>query len=211
MKNFLISAGLVSIGLFAVYPAAAEPPVSAESPVAAIGAKAPDFSVPDSSGAPRTLAEFAGKIIVLEWVNFDCPFIRKHYDTGNMQRLQRQYTEKGVIWLSVNSSAKGKQGFFEGDLLRERITVEKSAATAYLTDTDGKVGRMYGAKTTPHMFIINASGILVYAGGIDDKPSTDKATVAGADNHVEKVLNALLDGNESPVRTSMPYGCSVKY
>ena len=186
-------------------------PGQAETTTARIGEKAPEFSAVDSNGVRHNLSEFAGKYIVLEWVNFECPFVRKHYDSGNMQRLQSMYTGKDVIWLSINSSAVGKQGYFDGDVLKKRIVTEKSAATAYLTDSDGKVGKMYGAKTTPHMFIIDKDGLLVYAGAIDDKPSTDRETLAGADNYVEKVLNAILQGNESPLKATSSYGCSVKY
>ncbi len=172
---------------------------------------APDFSIEDVNGKSISLSSFHGKYVVLEWVNFDCPFVRKHYGSGNMQRLQKQYTEKGVVWLSICSSAPGKQGYFEIPELKERIKKEGAAPTAYLLDYDGKIGKMYDAKTTPHMFIINPEGMLVYAGGIDDIASTNKDDLGKATNYVSTNLDALLAGKSNPVKGSRPYGCSVKY
>ena len=140
---------------------------------AKIDAPAPDFKLQDSKGKSHSLSDFRGKWVVLEWVNFDCPFVRKHYRSGNMPALQAEYTGKDVVWLSICSSAPGRQGYFEGKELLDRIALEKSAATAYLIDTDGKVGQLYGAKTTPHMYVINPEGTLVYAGGIDNIASTE--------------------------------------
>lgn len=176
-----------------------------------IGEKAPEFTLMDSNGKTHSLSDFAGKVTVLEWVNFDCPFVRKHYDTDNMQRLQKMAAEKGVIWLSINSSAPGKQGHFEGETLTKRIAKEKTQAVAYLVDSKGVVGKQYGAKTTPHVFIIDTKGVLVYAGAIDDKPSTQKDTVPNAENYVEKVLDAILNNREPPIKSTVSYGCSVKY
>jgi len=172
---------------------------------------APDFTLEDSEGNSHSLSDYQGKYLVLEWVNFDCPFVRKHYDSGNMQRLQKTYRGKDVIWLSICSSAPGKQGFFEGDELKERIAEEESVPTAYLVDPEGTVGKTYGAKTTPHIFIIDPDGILIYAGGIDDKRSTDTDDIAGATNYVSTTLDAAMAGEPVPVKTSRPYGCSVKY
>ena len=172
---------------------------------------APDFSVLDVNGKSVSLSSFQGQYVVLEWVNYDCPFIRKHYGSGNMQRLQNEYTEKGVIWLSICSSAPGKQGYFETRELKERMEKEGAAPTAYLLDSDGKIGKVYDAKTTPHMFIINPEGILVYAGGIDDIASTNKEDLVKATNYVSTNLDALLAGKSNPVKGSRPYGCSVKY
>ncbi len=172
---------------------------------------APDFTLEDSEGNSHSLSDYQGKYLVLEWVNFDCPFVRKHFDSGNMQRLQKTYRGKDVIWLSICSSAPGKQGFFEGDELKERIAEEESAPTAYLVDPEGTVGKTYGAKTTPHIFIIDPDGILIYAGGIDDKRSTDTDDIAGATNYVSTTLDAAMAGEPVPVKTSRPYGCSVKY
>jgi peroxiredoxin len=172
---------------------------------------APDFKLTDSNGKSHTLSDFKGKWVVLEWVNFDCPFVRKHYDSGNMQNLQKAYMEKGVVWLSICSSADGKQGFFAGDELTDKIKEENVASAAYLIDADGTVGKKYGAKTTPHMFIIDPKGQLVYAGGIDDKRSTDVDDVKSAKNYVSMALDAGMAGKEIPVQSSKSYGCSVKY
>jgi hypothetical protein len=148
---------------------------------------------------------------VLEWLNHDCPFVRKHYSSGNMQSLQKKYTELGVVWLSINSSAPGKQGHCTPEKANELTTKHEAAPTAVLLDADGTVGRLYGARTTPHMYVIDAKGTLVYNGAIDDKPSTSTKDVAGAKNHVAAALDAVLAGRSPEVKTSKPYGCSVKY
>ena len=187
-------------------PQAAVPAVAVE-----IGKPAPDFSLADTDGKTRTLSSFKGKYVVLEWTNFDCPFVRKHYDSGNMQKLQETYTAKGVVWLRICSSAEGKQGHYAAKDTAERIAREKSMATAYLADGSGAVGRSYGAKTTPHMFVVDTEGTLVYAGAIDDKPSTKTDDVKAATNYVAAALDAGLAGKPVEVKTSTPYGCSVKY
>jgi peroxiredoxin len=176
-----------------------------------IGEAAPLFTLKDLQGKEYSLADLKGKFVVLEWVNFDCPFVGKHYGSGNMQKLQKEYTEKGVTWLSICSSAEGKQGYFELPELKERIAEEKSVPTAYLIDESGEVGKKYEAKTTPHMFVINPEGILLYAGGIDDKPSTDRDDIKTATNYVSLALDAAMAGQEVKVTASKPYGCSVKY
>jgi len=173
--------------------------------------QAPSFVLHDAQGKSHSLADYKGKFVVLEWVNFGCPFVRKHYDSGNMQKLQQQATSKGVVWLSVCSSAPGKQGYFEGKELIDKITAEHSAATAYLVDADGTVGKAYEAKTTPHMFVIDPSGILRYAGGIDNIASTRQEDLAEATNYVQKALDAVMAGKPVETKTSKPYGCSVKY
>jgi len=178
---------------------------------AKINEAAPDFKLTDSKGKIHSLSNYKGKWVVMEWVNFDCPFVRKHYDSGNMQSLQKKYLEKDVIWLSICSSADGKQGFFAGSELNDKLKEEKIANTAYLIDDEGSVGKLYGAKTTPHMFIIDPKGLLVYAGGIDDKKSTKVKDIEGAKNYVAMNLDAGLAGKPLPVRTSPSYGCSVKY
>jgi peroxiredoxin len=197
MVVFLVLLSLSSQGL------AADP--------ASVGAPAPAFTLTDAGGKTHSLTDFKGKYVVLEWVNFGCPFVRKHYDSGNMQELQKLYTGKGVAWLSVCSSAPGKQGYFEGKELTERIAAEKSMATAYLVDKEGTVGQAYGAKTTPHMFIINPQGTLIYAGGIDDRASTNKEDIKGSVNYVRETLDAAMNGKPVKVSTSRSYGCSVKY
>ena len=176
-----------------------------------VGQPAPDFTLKDAGGKTRTLAEYQGKFVVLEWVNFGCPFVRKHYDSSNMQNLQEAYTAKGAVWLSICSSAPGKQGHFKGKELLDQIAAENFNGTAYLIDEDGKVGRMYGAKTTPHMYLIDPEGVLLYAGAIDDKPSTKKEDINKARSYVRLALDAALKDKEVEIKTTQPYGCSVKY
>lgn len=178
---------------------------------ASIDSKAPDFKLKDSYGKEYSLNEFKGKTVVLEWINYDCPFVKKHYDSKNMQQLQEKYTQKGVVWLAICSSAKGKQGHFTNDEINKRSKEHGAKFTAYLIDEDGTVGKMYGAKTTPHMFIVNSDGKLVYAGAIDDIKSTDKEDVKKANNYVSKALDEILSGQEVSTKTTTPYGCSVKY
>jgi peroxiredoxin len=178
---------------------------------AVVSEPAPDFKLTDSNGTPHSLGALKGKFVVLEWVNFDCPFVAKHYGTGNMQRLQKAYAGQGVVWLSVNSSAPGKQGNFPAARVNALLKEKGAAPTAYLIDADGTAGRAYGAKTTPHMFVIDPKGTVVYAGGIDDMPSTDAADVATAKNFVAAALDEALAGKPVTTASSAPYGCSVKY
>ena len=178
---------------------------------ASLDESAPNFTLTDSNGKQHSLSDFKGKWVVLEWVNFQCPFVRKHYGSGNMPGLQKEYTEKGVAWLSICSSSPGSEGYFEGDELKTEIKDHDSHATAYLIDAQGMVGRMYQAKTTPHMYVINPEGVLVYAGGIDNIPSTNKADIAKATNYVKSVLDEGMSGKPITVKASRPYGCSVKY
>ena len=178
---------------------------------AVVGKPAPEFTLKDGSGQSHALSSFRGKYVVLEWVNFGCPFVQKHYGSGNMQKLQKAYTGQGVVWLSVNSSGEGKQGYYPAADLAGVLKEKGAAATAYLLDTDGKVGHLYGARTTPHMFVIDPKGTLVYAGGIDDKPSTDQADIAGATNYVAAALDQARAGKPIATAVSKPYGCSVKY
>ncbi|MCK4932671.1 MAG: redoxin domain-containing protein [Candidatus Aminicenantes bacterium] len=177
----------------------------------AVDKPAPDFKCNDSNGNEHTLSAYEGKIVVLEWLNHDCPFVQKHYRSGNMQKMQRIYTGKDVIWLSVISSAPGKQGFCTPDKANDLTRSKNAHPTAVLLDPLGTVGKKYGAKTTPHMFIINKEGTLVYNGGIDNKRSTDPKDVDRATKYVAKALNELLAGEEVSTKTSAPYGCSVKY
>jgi hypothetical protein len=156
------------------------------------------------------LSDYKGKYVVLEWNNWDCPFVKKHY-SGSMQKLQNQYGKKEVVWLTICSSGPGKQGYYDAKGHQQRLEKSESAATAYLADSDGSVGRIYGAKTTPHMFVIDPKGVLIYAGAIDDKPSTKTADLEGANNYVQSCLDAAFAGDDVKVKTSAPYGCSVKY
>lgn len=178
---------------------------------AVAGKPAPDFSLQDSKGKKHALSDYKGKLVVLEWVNYGCPFVKKHYESRNMQRLQKNYTGKGVIWLSVNSSANGKQGSMTPDEVNKALKEKGAAPTAYLFDADGTVGRAYGAKTTPHMFVIDQEGVLVYSGAIDDKVSTEISDVAGAKNYVAAALDEALAGKPISVASTKSYGCSVKY
>jgi len=184
---------------------------AAEAAPAEVGKTAPDFTLTSTEGKKVNLEAYRGKTVVLEWTNYDCPFVKKHYDTGNMQELQRTYTGKGVVWLAVSSSAKGKQGNYTAARWNELIAARKSAATAVLLDPTGEVGRRYGARTTPHMFVIDAKGTVVYAGAIDDKPSFKHDDVKGAKNYVEAALEATLSGRAVDTVSTRPYGCSVKY
>ncbi len=172
---------------------------------------APDFTLEDSNGDKHTLSDYLGKYIVLEWVNYDCPFVRKHYDSANMQNLQKKYTEEGVVWLSVCSSAPGKQGYFKPEKINALIKEKDARPSAYLIDLTGRVGKMYGAKTTPHMYIIDPLGLLVYAGGIDDTPTTKIADIKTADNYLVKSFDALFADKKIKDKSTTPYGCSVKY
>ena len=192
--------GLFFLALFATTVMAAE-----------IGSPAPGFTLKDAEGTSHSLSDFKDKVVVLEWINYDCPFVRKHYDSQNMQNLQAKWKEQGVIWLAINSSNKGKQGHFEGDKLKKRIAKEKGNQTAYLLDTDGKVGKAYGARTTPHMFIIGKDGTLLYKGGIDDNPSRHAKDIPNSKNYVDVALASILAGEDVKENDTRPYGCSVKY
>lgn len=178
---------------------------------AEIDKPAPDFTLTDTNGKTHSLSDFEGKYVVLEWINFGCPFVKKHYNSGNMQKLQKAYTGKDIVWLSICSSAEGKQGYMEADDINEELEDINAAMTAYLVDASGKVGKMYGARTTPHMYIINPEGVLVYVGGIDDIASTDTDDIEGAKNYVSVNLDLLLEGKEVDTKVSKPYGCGVKY
>jgi len=176
-----------------------------------VGKAAPDFTLPASNGSNVSLASFKGKYVVLEWFNDGCPFVKKHYEPGNMQKLQETYAAKDVVWLTINSSAKGKQGHTDAkgaEELRAKWAI-KSQAT--LLDSAGKVGKLYGAKTTPHMFIINPEGNVIYQGAIDDKDTTDSADIATSKNFVAAALDAALAGKAVETASTKPYGCSVKY
>lgn len=183
----------------------------AEAGVAKVGQPAPAFELVDSQGTTRSLAEFSGKTVVLEWTNHKCPFVKKHYGAGNMQAQQRAATAAGVVWLTINSSAPGKQGHLDGNGAEAVRQDVGAAQTAYLLDPEGIVGRAYGAKTTPHMYIIDPDGVLRYAGGIDSIPSANPGDIAKATQFVPQALAELSAGQPVSVPVSRPYGCSVKY
>jgi peroxiredoxin len=175
------------------------------------GAPAPDFKLEGVSGKSVSLSAFKGKIVVLEWLNHGCPFVRKHYDSQNMQTLQRKYTKVGVVWLSVISSAEGKQGFVTSDEGLTEKTKNQSVATDILLDPKGTVGQAYGAKTTPHMFVIGREGNIAYQGAIDNRPDTEQGSIKGAVNYVADALDALMVNKKVAVSSTKAYGCSVKY
>lgn len=178
---------------------------------AEIDKPAPDFELTDVNGTKHKLSDFRGKFVVLEWINFDCPFVKKHYESENMQKLQEKYTSQGVIWLAICSSAPGKEGNLSKDEIKKRSEKYKAKFTAYLIDESGDVGRLYSAKTTPHMYIIDKQGTLIYAGAIDSIRSTDKSDIDKAENYVSKALNEALSGKSISTKVTQPYGCSVKY
>jgi peroxiredoxin len=175
------------------------------------GKVAPDFTAVDSNGKTHQLSSFKGKTVVLEWTNDGCPYVQKHYGAGNMQALQKAASDAGVVWLSVISSAPGTQGHADGAAANKLTTDRKAHPTAVLLDPTGKVGKLYDAKTTPHMYVINPEGKLVYAGAIDDKPTANVADLKGARNYVTEALTAVAAGKGPAVATTRAYGCSVKY
>lgn len=175
------------------------------------GAAAGNFRVADMTGKTVSLDQFRGRPVVLEWTNPGCPFVQKHYDSGNMQRSQAAAKAAGAAWLTINSGAPGKQGHMTGPEAQAYVAKVKAQPTAYLLDPTGKVGRGYAAKTTPHLYVIDAKGVLRYQGGIDDKATADKADIAGARNHVTAAIGELKAGKPVSVAETRPYGCSVKY
>jgi hypothetical protein len=175
------------------------------------GRPAGNFRLIDASGKPVALSDFRGRPVVLEWNNPGCPFVQKHYASGNMQKTQAAAKGMGAAWLTINSGAPGKQGHMTGAEARAFVAKEKAVPTAYLLDPEGKIGRGYAAKTTPHLYIVAADGRLVYQGGIDDKPTADPADIKGARNHVLAALGELKAGKRVSVAETRPYGCSVKY
>ncbi len=176
-----------------------------------VGKPAPDFTLKDETGTERSLADYKGKTVVLEWFNYGCPFVVKHYGSKTMQELQKAATDDGVVWLSIVSSAPGKQGYLSSEDAAAKKTELGMASTALLLDPDGKVGRLYNAKTTPEMFIVDAEGNVAYMGAIDDKPTPSPASLEGATSYVKNALAAIKDGKPVEPATTKSYGCSVKY
>jgi len=183
--------------------------IQAGEPV--VGKPAPDFTLMGADSKEHSLSGYKGSFIVLEWFNPDCPFVNKHYNSRNMQKLQKFYMEKGVAWMVINSSAKGKQGYCTTERANEVIKEKDMVPTAFLLDHDGKVGKLYGAKTTPHMYVIDKDGLLIYIGAIDNKPSTKIKDINNAENYVQAALDEAMDGKSVSINVSQPYGCSVKY
>src|SRR3954464_12067228 len=176
-----------------------------------VGSTAPDFSAPDTKGKTQSLAKYKGKYVVLEWFNPECPFVKKHYGSGNMQKLQEEFTSKGVVWLSVDWSAPGKEGNLTAEEANQKMTEWKTKQTALLLDPDGKAGQAYGAKNTPHMFVINPEGKIIYEGAIDSKASANPADITGSTNYVKVALEESMSGKTVTTANTKPYGCSVKY
>lgn len=191
-----------SIGLCA-------PAFAADAPQ--IGKAAPDFTATAIDGSAVTLSAYKGKTVVLEWTNHECPFVKKHYDSGNMQKIQKAAVDSGIVWLSIVSSAPGKEGHVSAEVAKKLVTDSGAMASARILDEKGDIGHLYAAKTTPHMFVIDKDGILVYMGAIDDKPSTDPATVEGAKNYVTAALEDLAAGRAVQTAQTEAYGCGVKY
>lgn len=202
MKSFLLASTLAVLSAGATGAACA---------AATVGQPAPAFSVADTSGKTVALADFKGRHVVLEWVNPGCPFVVKHYSSANMQGTQKDATAKGVVWLAVSSTAPDASDYKKPADLAKWMQGQKAAATATLMDDDGKVGKAYGARTTPHMYIIDPAGTLVYAGGIDNKPSSNAADIPSSTNHVKAALAETLAGKPVSQASTRPYGCSVKY
>ncbi|THG41432.1 redoxin domain-containing protein [Sphingomonas olei] len=192
---------------FAIVALAAMPAAAEQT----TGQPAGNFRLMDADGKAVTLSQFKGRPVVLEWNNPGCPFVQKHYDSGNMQAAQAKAKAMGAAWLTINSGAPGKQGHMTGAEAKAFLAAQKAQPTAYLLDPQGRVGKGYGAKTTPHMYLIDASGKLVYQGGIDDKPTADKADIPGARNHLLAALGEVKAGKKVSVAEARPYGCSVKY
>jgi len=191
--------------------AAALAVASAPALAATVGQPAPEFSAPDLAGKAVKLSDYRGKFVVLEWTNPECPYVRRHYDSGNMPSLQKEFAAKGVVWLAVNSSSPESGEFTPPDGMTKWVAAKGAAPTAVLIDKDGKVGRLYGARTTPHMYVIDPQGKLVYAGAIDDKRWANVEETKSAKNHVRAALGEAMAGKPVAVSATTPYGCSVKY
>ena len=201
-QTLLVSLISASITLFAA---------SAANAAATVGQPAPAFTLSDTNGKTVNLTDYKGKTVVLEWHNPECPFVKKHYDSANMQGLQLKYTKDDVVWLAVSSTEPGHQDYKKPDVMNGILKTSKASPTAYLMDESGATGKNYGAKTTPHMYVINGQGTLVYAGGIDDKRSSNIADVKIAKNFVSAALDEMKAGKPVSVATATPYGCSIKY
>jgi hypothetical protein len=172
---------------------------------------APDFAVTGVDGNKYSLSDLKGKTVVLEWWNQDCPYVRKHYGSGSMQKLQAAATGEGVVWLTILSSAPGKQGFLEADKAKAAMAAANGKPTTIVLDPQGELGKKYGAKTTPHMYVINKENMLAYAGAIDSIDTSDQADIAKATNYVTAALTSVKVGQIPAMRVTKAYGCSVKY
>ncbi len=178
---------------------------------AEIGEPAPEFTLKCSNGKEHSLSDYEGKFVVLEWVNHGCPFVRKFYEPGEMQRLQKECTDEGVIWLTMNSSAPGKQGHMTAEEANRSIQEKDAHPTAILLDHDGAVGKKFDARVTPHMYVIDREGVLIYNGAIDSNPSSRSSDIEAAENYVVSALTAAMNGDEVETPRTRPYGCGMKY
>lgn len=201
MKTKLLLTALTTTIAAALY--------AADSP--SVGSKAPDFAATDSKGKQHSLTDYKGKYVVLEWFNPECPFVKKHYGGGNMQKLQENFAGKGVAWLTVDSNAPGKEGSLNSEQANKTIANWKMQPAALLLDTDGKVGKAYGAKNTPQMFVIDPEGKVIYSGAIDSKPTPNPDDIPSSTNYVKVALEEAMAGKQVSTATTKPYGCSVKY
>ena len=194
---------LSAVGLAACLPSANAAPV--------VGEPAPNFTAVDTNGVEHSLSDFKGKNVVLEWSNHDCPFVIKHYSVNNMQKLQKEATDNGAVWLTIVSSAEGKQGATTAEEANKIMEEKGTHSTARILDPSGEIGKLYDAKTTPHMFVIDKEGVLAYAGAIDSDSNFKAESIEGATNYVTEALTALDAGEPVKVASTKPYGCSVKY
>ncbi len=201
MKTKLLLTAITTLAAGALY-AADVPPV---------GSAAPDFSAPDANGKTQSLSEFKGKYVVLEWFNPECPFVKKHYGSDNMQKLQAEYTGKGVVWLTIDSNAPGTEGNITADQAKKIMDSWKTKQTALLLDSESKVAKLYGAKNTPNMVVISPEGKIVYEGAIDSKATPNPADIPTSTNYVKAALDEALSGKPISNAQTRPYGCSVKY
>ena len=201
MKTKLIFIPLTTLAACALYA----------SDVPPVGSAAPDFSVPDTNGKTESLSVYKGKYVVLEWFNPECPFVKKHYGSDNMQKLQAEYTDKGVIWLTIDSNAPGTEGNLSADQAKRVMNSWKTRQTALLLDPQSKVAKLYGAKNTPNMVVINPDGKIVYEGAIDSKATPNPADIPSSTNYVKNALDESLAGKPVSNAQTKPYGCSVKY
>ena len=199
MKSLLIAFTAIAAGM--VYA----------SDIPPVGSAAPDFSAPDTHGKAQSLSQYKGKYVVLEWFNPECPFVKKHYGSDNMQKLQAEYTGKGVVWLTIDSNAPGTEGNLSPDQAQKVMSSWKTKQTALLLDPDSKVAKLYGAKNTPNMVVINPEGKIVYEGAIDSKASPNPADIPESTNYVKVALEESLSGKPVSNPNTKPYGCSVKY
>ncbi len=202
MRRFHCSA-LLTVCVLAVWSLASAAP--------RVGESAPDFTGTDSNGKTHRLSEYRGKFVVLEWHNNGCPYTKKHYESGNMQRLQKEWTAKGVVWLTVISSAPGKQGYVTAAEENQYLQKMSASPTAVLLDPTGEIGHLYDAKTTPQLVVIKPDGVMVYDGAIDDRPTPNPADIPGSRNYLSQALSEAMAGKPVSIASTRPYGCSVKY